>query len=123
MSHSKFIIAGTAVLISIVLTFISSWITSPFQTYPNGVAYPGDTGSAGCSSINLPGSACYAVHSIDYGFPRHAMKINDGIYYPDVRAGTYFNMVGIMENFLFYLVIISLLPILWFAIKSRSDHS
>jgi hypothetical protein len=90
------------ILIAAALTVLSSFVRSPWQTYPDGIAR---SARQGCSYPPMPGTRCSAIHSVDFGFPFHVRKVNDGIYYPDVMVGTYFNLTGIIINSLLYFAI------------------
>jgi hypothetical protein len=112
---------GIILTVSVIATFASNYIVSPYQTYPNGVAYSGDTNNPQCLSDQplAPGNDCSPVHSINYGFPFRAVTTNDGIYYPNIQAGTFFNILGIIGNFIFYLIVITLITFIWIKVRKH----
>jgi hypothetical protein len=110
MSWANTLIVG--ILSAVTLTTVTSFIRSPWQTYPNGIArYAQDKGTPACDFPPRRGASCSDVRSVDYGLPWHTIKVNDGIFSndanfsSDIRPGTFHNLAGIALNFLFYFVL------------------
>lgn len=110
MNQAKALIVS--IVSAVILTAATSLIQSPWQTYPNGVArYAQDKGTPDCDFPPQPGASCSDVRSIDYGFPWHTKKVNDGIFYNDanfysgIKSGTFHNLAGTILNSLFYFAI------------------
>ena len=103
MSQTKVFIVG--IIIAVILTAITSFIRSPWQTYPDGIV---EHVKAHCTTLTMPGVVCSDILSVEYGFPFHVKKEVHG-FYSTYHPGVYSDWIGIAANLLLYFMIVILL--------------